>query len=288
MLEIVDTLPAFLAFWEAARELDQEDQIERWAVEYLEPWPELFEIQAADYREQGLDWRVIARTRIFPYLEDRLQSMARARTRLLQVLPEVAARVEARYGSLGDLLCVLHVGLGCGAGWACTLLGRPAVLFGLENIAECGWTTREALQGLAAHEFGHLLLQAYREGAGLELGEGPLWQLFEEGFAQHVAVDTTDTWHLACGSIGGEWLAWCQRQLPRLAARYLDDIENNRPVNAYFGSWLEVDGHSQTGIYLGYELLQLHTRELSLNEVAQQTDVEAHSLRLLRELAVGV
>jgi hypothetical protein len=32
----------------------------------------------------------------------------------------------------------------------------PAVLFGPENIAECGWSASEVLAGLVAHEVGHL------------------------------------------------------------------------------------------------------------------------------------
>ena len=199
MFELLDTLPAFLGNWGKSRHLDVEAQIDRWAVEYLRPWPERRELQIEDYRLQGLDWREVARTRIFPELEQWQADMVLARDHLLNAIPEVVARIAATHGLSGELLCVIHVGLGCGAGWATQLHGRPAVLFGLENIAGCGWASREALMGLVAHELGHLLLDQQRREAGLAAGHGPLGQLFEEGFAQRVALECTGTWHMLHG-----------------------------------------------------------------------------------------
>lgn len=58
-------------------------------------------------------------------------------------LPEVIANVYERglqtLGFNSDLTCVIYVGIGCGAGWATSYRQQPAILFGLENIAEEGW-----------------------------------------------------------------------------------------------------------------------------------------------------
>ncbi len=288
MFELLDTLPAFLATRGTSRHLNVEQQIDRWAAEYLRPWPELREVQIEDYRLQGLDWREIARTRIFPDLEQWHADMVLARDHLLNVLPEVVERIAAIHSFPGGLLCVIHVGLGCGAGWATQLHGRPAVLFGLENIAGCGWTSREALMGLVAHELGHLLLDQWRQEAGLAAGQGPIWQLFEEGFAQRVALEYTGTWHMVHGQEHLDWLSWCKGRLPDLANRYLELVKRRYPLSEFFGSWLEIDGRSQAGIYLGVEVIHKLAYSPNLKDIAAVTDIEAACLKALRQLANDV
>jgi len=285
MPDILDTLPAFMTYWTKARELDIEQQIALWASEYLNPWPHLLAIQVEDYNSQGVDWRVIARTRIFPQLNSHLRSMFAARDHLLDVLPMVVEQVESRFDALEDLLCVVHVGLGCGAGWARTFQNRPAVLFGLESIAECGWLSVEALRGLIAHELGHLLLDHWRRATGLDCGQGSMWQLFEEGFAQQIALESTGIWHQALGYEASDWLNWCEANLTLLATRYLEFTREGTPVNAFFGSWLEVEGRSQVGVYLGSKLIQRMTQEHSLPEIAELKDVDDACFGQLKMLA---
>ena len=115
MPDILDTLPAFMTYWTIARELDVEQQIDLWASDYLGLWPDLLAAQIEDYSSQGVDWRTIARTRIFPHLDSRLGSMLTARDHLLEAIPTVVEQVEARFDALEDLLFLVHVGIGCGA-----------------------------------------------------------------------------------------------------------------------------------------------------------------------------
>jgi hypothetical protein len=88
---------------------------------------------------------------------------------------------------------VIYVGIGCGAGWATTFGDSPAVLFGLENIAERGWEDPGTILGLVAHELGHLVHFAWRLRGGKSAGSGPWWQLYEEGFAQECESRILDT-----------------------------------------------------------------------------------------------
>ena len=64
--EVIDTFPAFLTYWAKAQGQPLDDQIEGWATEYLSPWPELLTMQVDDYTSQGVDWRQIAREKVFP------------------------------------------------------------------------------------------------------------------------------------------------------------------------------------------------------------------------------
>ena len=72
MLEIIDTFPAFLKYWEKAKSQSLDEQIKGWESIYLAPWPELLNKQLDSYAADKLDWRQIAREKVFPYLTKRM------------------------------------------------------------------------------------------------------------------------------------------------------------------------------------------------------------------------
>ncbi|MGD1995446.1 MAG: hypothetical protein PVH62_01590 [Anaerolineae bacterium] len=264
----IDTFPAFSEFWSQIRGRALDAQIELWAADYMSGWPELLARQQMDYAEQGMDWRSVAKERIFPFLPERLPDMTRARRGLLISLEPVYRRAQETLGLDFDVLFVIYVGIGCGAGWATTLEGRPAVLFGLENVAARGWTGRETLAALAAHEVGHLLHQQWRRRSSLTSCEGAFWQLYEEGFAQrceHIIM-AKDTWHEKEGQ--DDWLNWCNENISWLAAEFLRFVDRGEPINPFFGSWFDIRGQRQTGYYLGHELVREWEDEIGLKEVA--------------------
>ncbi len=135
---IVDTFPAFSAWWEEARHLPLSAQIEAWHDRYMAAYPELRRLQVADYTGQGLDWRQVAREQVFPFLEERRPAMAQAHERILRLAPWVCHLARERVGLDFSCLVVLYVGIGCGAGWATRYQGQPACLMGLEMIAQHG------------------------------------------------------------------------------------------------------------------------------------------------------
>jgi hypothetical protein len=53
-----------------------------------------------------------------------------------------------------------------------------------------------------------------------------------------------------------------------LARQWLRDVEAGRPTNRFFGWWLEIQGRSETGYFLGEEIVALWERGLSLPEMA--------------------
>ena len=81
--EIIDTFPAFLRFWERLRTSPLDTQIEHWATDYMSQWPGLLTMQQRAHAEENCDWREIAKQRVFPFLEERLPSMAETRRALL-------------------------------------------------------------------------------------------------------------------------------------------------------------------------------------------------------------
>jgi hypothetical protein len=180
----VDAFPAFVDFWQHAQLLSVSEQIERWAGELMPHWPELFEKQIADYADQNVDGRTVAAEKVFPFLGERLPVMHKAHKHLLALCPTIFHQAELKLGFASPIIFVIHVGIGCGAGWVTSYQDSSAIWFGLENITECGWSDEGSIAGLIAHEIGHVVHEQWRAQSGGSFGDGAWWQLYLEGFAQ--------------------------------------------------------------------------------------------------------
>jgi hypothetical protein len=274
---IIDTFPDFLVFWKKAREESIARQIEGWAGDYMAKWPELLAMQTEDYQSQGLDWRQVAQEKVFPFLAERLTAMQEAHENLLGLCEPILARARTVLGFADNLIFVIYLGIGCGAGWATTYDGSPAVLFGLENIAECGWSDPESIQGLIAHEIGHLVHNHWRSRQGKLNGSGPWWQLYEEGFAQVCESQILDTEIVHQANSGEEdgWLRWCRDHSGWLAGEFLKTVQAGKSVSAFFGSWYEIRGQSETGYFLGEQIIRELQKQNSLKDIALLEDIES-------------
>ena len=266
--EIIDTWPDFCDYWSQVHDLGLHEQIALWRNYYMSDYPELFQMQVDNYASEGIDWRVIAE-KIFPDFPERIDFMEQARNSIIENHRSICSRAFDKLGLDFDLVLVIYVGTGCGAGWATAYAGKSALLLGLENIAEEGWHTVGHIKGLISHEIGHLAHMRWRAGLGSMDDDmrDPLFHLYSEGFAQrceHV-VNGKDTWHMAPDV---EWLSWCGRNLGRLAAEFLRRVETGTPVRDFFGSWYNIEGRKMTGYYMGHAFVFELEKTLSLKEVA--------------------
>jgi len=248
-------------------------------------WPELLTLQIKDYETQNLNWRQIAREKVFYNLSDRLAAMRQAHQALLESCKPIYDKAQQVLDFESEAIFVIYVGIGCGAGWVTRYQGFPAILFGLENIADCGWSSAETINGLIAHEIGHLAQRHWREQQGKPIGSGPWWQLYEEGFAQlcESLILREPSWHQASGD--PEWLDYCESHKYRLAAEFLRALDDGKAVTSFFGSWYAIDGKSQTGYYLGYEAIRLLLKRFDLQELALIENVEDYLRPILEYMA---
>jgi hypothetical protein len=178
------------------------------------------------------------------------------------------------------------VGLGCGAGWANEYEGKPAILFGVENIAEEGWQEQETLEGLMAHELGHLIHFGWREQVNRPDEDSPWWQLYTEGFAQyceHIILGRT-SWHMQSDP-ESQWQEWCRDNLNWLTSEFLRRIDEGEDMRPFFGSWFDLRGQKQTGYFFGHKLIEILQEQMSLREVALLTDIENRLRPLLVQMA---
>jgi hypothetical protein len=224
--------------------------------------------QVENYKEENVDWKRIAE-KVFQSLPARLQLMRKARDNILATSKFIYGKASERLGLDFAIVFVIYVGIGCGAGWATTYNAQPAVLLGLENIAEEKWHTKNKLKGLISHEIGHLAHMKWRDQwASFEKAEqDPLFQLYSEGFAQrceHVILGR-ETWHMAQDK---KWLLWCKRHRSWLAKEFLKRVEKQASVKDFFGSWFNIQGKKQTGYYLGHAFIHELEKTHSLREIA--------------------
>ncbi len=274
---IVDTFDDFLRVWPEVADQPADVQLNAWRDRYMSRWPELLNKQLESYTRDGFDWRQIALERILPHLTGRVPSMRQAHPALLRVIPSVCEQASRRLGYDEDASFVIYVGIGLGAGWATTYRDQSAILLGLENIAECGWCDAESLEGMLAHETGHLYHYWQRRQAGLAKESGPLWDLCEEGFAQrceHVILGE-DRWHMALGINAPDWADWCRVNLAFLATEFLRRVDAGEPTRDFFGHWLDIQGRRECGYFLGHEIIRHLERHMSLAEIATLTDPQS-------------
>jgi hypothetical protein len=282
---IIDTFPDFLSYWKEFKNQHVDQQINGWATRYLSPWPELLTKQVEDYTSDGFDWQEVARERIFPRVAERLLAMETAHKNLLNLIEPTVKQTKEILGFDLDIDSIIYVGIGLGAGWATTYEGNPAVLFGLENIAEEGWIEDEHLSGLIAHEVSHLVHFHGREEEGIPKGSGPLWQLYTEGFAQWCEHQVTANPFYRLSNQKKEWISWCQSNQSWLAKEFLYRVKTGESVRDFFGSWLDIMGYSQCGYYLGHEVIQSLIKNRSLHEIAVLEDYETAIYGTTRQLS---
>jgi len=268
---ILDTVPEFARLWGRIRNASVRDQVDGWARLYGSEWPDLLRRQQQDYRARGVSWRETAERRVFPKLPQLWRRIRLAHRALLQAIPVADARLRDQFQIPSGVVHVLHVGIGCGAGWATEYEGTPAILYGLENAAELGWTGRQRLTGHVVHELVHLAHSELRAKSGqptIDRIRGPFGPLYVEGFATRVERQVLSARPTRDFDRDLGWSAWCQAHQRELALEFMDSIRRHRSVARFFGSWYRVGGHIETGYWLGAELIRSLEPSMSLTDIA--------------------
>ncbi len=267
-IEILDTWQDFSNYWGQACSKNIDEQITLWRTLYMKKYPELVSKLLQSYEEDRLNWDEITK-KIFPSLPRCFPLMQRARDNILRLYLAIYSKAAENLKLDFNIIFVIYVGIGCGAGWATKYGGRPAVLLGLENIVEEKWHTQQKLKGLISHEIGHLAHMNWRNEWRIfeEAEKDPMFQFYSEGFAQrceHVILGN-ETWHFAQDQ---KWLSWCKRHKSWLAKKFLKRIKKQASVKDFFGSWFNIQGRKQTGYFLGHEFVRELEKTYSLREIA--------------------
>lgn len=267
--KILDTFNDFVKYWTIASQKNTAQKLRLWQDVYMSKYPELLEKQIRNYEKEGFDWREIAVGKVFPRLNGYFPLMQEARENLLRICGSTYERTVRLLGINFPIFFVIYVGIGCGAGWATQYKAYPACLLGLEQIAKLGWHTKEKLKSLLAHEIGHLVHMTWR--GGIEKSEtceeDPLFILYSEGFAKRCEyfILGKEAWNEANNE---NWVTWCKEHKRRLAKEYLYRTDSKKPVNDFFGDWLNIQGKKQTGYFLGWNFVLWLEKNHDLRDIA--------------------
>ena len=287
ILEIIDIFPRFLSVWDKIKKTPLPERPEAWEDLIMKDYPELLEKLIDDYRSNQVDWKKVSKEKVFPFLEDRFLDMYEAHDNLMEILPGLIARFERETDRAIHGYLVIYVGIGCGAGWVTEYRGKPAILLGLENVAECCWHKPEALLGLLAHELGHLYQKQVREEKIGQDHFSSFTQLFEEGFAHwfEMKLRNKEQTHIAVGINPSGWDKWCEENKSFLAKRFLNKTSRKEDTSEFFGHWQGIYGWKSCGFYLGYLYVKsLFEKGYSIEEVASFEKAEEGLKDFLEEI----
>lgn len=287
-VRILDTFADFMEAWEALKHCEIADMPDVWEKEYMKRYPDLLLKQTQQYASEGLDWRKVSKQHVFQDISERIGRIQTAHASILDVAPAVLKKLTTVFEFTEEIWLVIYVGIGCGAGWATSLQGRPAVLLGLENIAECNWESKESITGLLSHEIGHLYHANKRSKACVPRGYGPFWRLYEEGFAQRFEhlLSGADTWHEMSGINGEDWLDWCKGNISELVRVYLQRVFSGQSVDDFFGHWFDIEGRKQCGYFIGHEFIRyLEEKGLTIEQIALIPEIEGECHEFLMNMA---
>ena len=254
-MEVVNTIPGFLAFWAAAESKDEQAQIEMFRKMVIQPHPELFTENIVDLgKTQGAEEE---NRRIASYLRQIRPSIPAIRVlndRLQADLQQYAKGFTAVFPDYRPSTPVYFtVSLGHFDGATRDVGGRRALLFGVDQIA--------SLYGADAKLsvlFDHELFHQYHGSLGLPQADDDdqLWRsLWEEGLATYVS------WRMNPSADENEVLlsktlaARARPLLPSLATDMLRNLQSkdSKEYTKYFlTSTTDKSTPARSGYFLGF------------------------------------
>lgn len=176
-------------------------------------------------------------------------------------------RISCDLNSNIDVDIIFYLGLCNGAGWATTLDDKPVVLLGVEKIIELSWYDKTDLAGLLYHELGHIWHDQTRSGTCSRFKNDSLWQLYREGIAMYVEQLLLNDLNFYHQDNDG-WLLWCDSNKTELLNEFSTRIKNQKATIDFFGDWNNYKGKSDTGYFLGCELIKVLAEKYSMIELA--------------------
>ncbi len=216
--------------------------------------PRLPALIHADIREYDFEKQILP---VLQFLYAHGELLEQAHAAFVQATDGLEQRCRKAVAQRFDSRVIFYLGLCSGAGWATELDGIPTVLLGVEKIVELHWTDCRSMAGLIDHELGH---EWHFQNRHTPTGYGTareraLWKLYSEGMAMYFEQRLCDDPHFYHQDHDG-WLGWCRARRADLIREYLRRIDHGESIQGFFGDWCSYEGHSDTGYYLGTELVR--------------------------------
>lgn len=187
----------------------------------------------------------------------------------IEVTDNLNARIIECFGNELDVEIVLYLGLCNAAGWATNIDGKEVILLGVEKIIELNWIEVNSMRGLIYHELGHIYHKQYGNlhQHCNDNKQKFLWQLYIEGIAmcfEQILVNDLDFYHQNAGG----WKEWCDNHFLQIVKDFNNDLSTmNKKNQKYFGDWVNYNGYSDVGYYLGIKFVHFLMKKYDFNHV---------------------
>ena len=266
-MKIIDTYPAMLAAYEQST-----FNFEKWKSYIDSAFPGISSPIVSDAQKCLETGSVSWERDYLPVLNavaHDAELRERAHDSFCRVTKDLECTVYDRFGKNLNVDIVFYLGLCNGAGWVTDYCGRRVILLGIEKIMELHWCGIDDMHGLLYHELGHVYQGQYGilERTFDSDADSFLWKLFIEGVAMYfeqALVGNPNYYHQDKNG----WKAWCDGHLKEIKKDFKCDLRTMTFANQrYFGDWVEYDGHSDVGYYLGCEFVRYIMSEFQFDEI---------------------
>lgn len=264
-MKIVDTFPKMADYF-----IDGVFNMERWGIYANSISPKLAIKLKNDIADFDFQKDILPLLNNVTCHFDKLNTAHRSFLALTDGLPE---KIQSVLQTDLDVTVIFYLGLCNGAGWATELDGKPVVLLGAEKIIELSWHNIHDMAGLIYHELGHIWHNKTRDKSAFN--SRSLWQLYREGiamFVEQLLMNDRDFYHQNKDG----WLIWCQANQKELCKVFLDRIIASENTDDFFGDWNSCQGKSDTGYYLGCEIVKELSEKYSLTELADLSEFDIY------------
>ncbi|QQY80240.1 hypothetical protein EDD65_10358 [Keratinibaculum paraultunense] len=273
MINIIDTFEDFKNCFANNLNLSIEEKIKLWEECYISKYPELEHKCKNDYEDNGYHWRDIAKGMVFNRTKDDFDKMIMAYENILEIMAGINEKVELVFSVDLDINIVLYCGLLNSAGWVDEYGGKRAILYGIDKIAELNWHTIDKLKPLLSHELCHIVHFELRgeDTIPKDIEENKyskgIWRIYTEGFAQFFQKKLLNE---EIDSRGIEWENACKLNEDRLKELYLEALKDkDKGTNDFFGDWFQVLGLSDTGYFLGKQMMKKLKNKYNIVDIAK-------------------
>ena len=247
---------------------------ERYMETYLPSAKKMVEADVAEYHYE---------TDILPVMNAAAdtEKQMRLHTSFLKVTESLAQKIKDALQVEIDADIVLYMGLCNGAGWATKIEEKHVVMLGMEKIIELDWMDEQSMSGLIYHELGHIWHKQLRisDEKLTTQKEKTLWQLYAEGVAMYAEALLTGRKRFFHQN-KGDWLCWCDENRSRMFREYVRLVQAGESTRHFFGDWLNIEGRSDVGYYLGEELVLEALKTMPVEKVLNLSFDEIETLLL--------
>jgi hypothetical protein len=258
--QIVDLMPPFWSFWDAARDRDAATQVALFQKMLQAPYAAVY-----DGVLRNID---IPLSQLVPQSIERAKpSEAVLRRLTTEISAQLPAQLQLFRSEFADFSCSTPVyflySVGTFDGATRGVSGRTALLFGVDVIARLHG---EHLTPLAVHELFHV----HHGNLLPKASEAFFWSMWREGLATYVSrrmsPELTEQEACCLPPIGP-----VQEAMPKILTEALTLLDSTRreDYSRYFLGGVDVDIPVRSGYYLGYLVARELGRTRSLSDLAR-------------------